>query len=91
MNVMTELCTLLPKLLEQDFYKTAQYLVEELRVEYPEKYLHIMKVYGAEYDLSACGMHQSPNTAVHEALNLLLKKGLVDKKTENGLTLWRLI
>ncbi|MDD4752409.1 MAG: hypothetical protein PHT78_04010 [Desulfitobacteriaceae bacterium] len=77
-------------LLEQDYFKTTEYLVEELRVEYTLEHQRIRKEYTEKYQLSGCGVHQSPVTAVNHALNSLKKKGLVEKKTENGTGMWRL-
>lgn len=77
-------------LLEQDYYKTTEYLVEELRIEYPLEHQKIRQLYAKKYQLSGCGVHQSPVTAVNHALNSLKKKGLVEKKTENGTGMWRL-
>lgn len=81
---------LLLELLEIDSFKTVDYLVEELRMEYPQQYRQIMEAFRKEYDLSACGAEMSPITAVNFSLNTLLDEEKVEKTRENGLGMWRL-
>lgn len=77
-------------LLEKDSFKTIDYLVEELRMEYPEHYRQVMKDFQKEYDLSVCGAEMSPITAVNLSLNSLLNEEKVEKKIENGINMWKL-
>ncbi|WP_089609917.1 hypothetical protein [Dehalobacterium formicoaceticum] len=86
----SEFNQLILSLLEKDYFKNIDYLVQELRVEYPDQYHQVMKQFQEEYHLSTCGMMMSPITAVNISLDSLLKESLVEKKTEKGQSLWRL-
>ncbi|MGI6685936.1 MAG: hypothetical protein ACOX47_10815 [Bacillota bacterium] len=80
---------LILELLEIDCYKTVDYLVEELRTEYPQEFRRIMKDFLREYDLSGCGAEMSPITVVNSSLNDLMLGGKVEKKREGRLNMWR--
>ena len=82
---------LILELLEADCFKTIDYLVEELRIEYPQQYRQVMKDFQEEYGLSGCGAEMSSITAVNFSLNSLLDEDKVEKKKENGLSMWRLM
>lgn len=87
---ISEFNQLILELLEEDYFKNIDYLVQELRVEFPDQYHQVMKQFQEEYHLSGCGTRMSPITAVNISLDNLLKKNQVEKKTENGQSLWRL-
>jgi len=79
------------ELLEPDCYKTVDYLVEELRVEYPRELRKVMSDFQKEYDLSGCGAEMSPITAINAALISLWEEGKVEKKREDGVSMWCLM
>jgi len=87
---ISKLNKLMLDLLEEDCFKTVDYLVEEFRMEYPHEYRQVMKDFQEEYDLSGCGAEMSPITAVNFSLNSLLGEEKVEKKKENGFSMWRL-
>ncbi|MEL7566938.1 MAG: hypothetical protein AAGU27_18930 [Dehalobacterium sp.] len=87
---ISKLNKLMLELLEADCFKAIDYLVEEFRIEYPQEYRQVMKDFQEEYDLSGCGAEMSPVTAVSFSLNSLLDEDKVEKKKENGLSMWRL-
>ncbi|ATW25144.1 hypothetical protein [Candidatus Formimonas warabiya] len=87
----TELNKLILDLLERDCYKATDHLVEELRVEYPQQYRQVMEAFCKEYDLSGCGAEMSPITVLNVSLNALLKEQKIEKKRENGISMWRLL
>lgn len=78
-------------ILERDCAKSAEFLAEELRIEYPLEHQRVMHLYEEKYHLSVCGVHQSPLTAVNHVLHCLLAEGLVEQSVKNGIVLWRLL
>jgi hypothetical protein len=87
---VSEFNQLILSLLEEDYYKPIDYLVQELRVEFPEQYHQVMQQFQEEYHLSACGAMMSPITAINYSLNVLIKENKVEKIKEKGQSLWRL-
>ncbi|HHT62094.1 MAG: hypothetical protein ACOX4H_10845 [Bacillota bacterium] len=87
---LVKLNALVLSLLETECSKTVDYLVEELRMEYPEEFKKIMGEFQKEYSLSGCGAEMSPITAVNASLNYLYNEGKVEKERRNGFGMWRL-
>lgn len=83
------LSRLIMELLEKDNFKTVDYIVEELRVEYSVEFRKISKEFQKKHNLSGCGAVMSPITMVNAALNSLLERGMVEKKMVEGLNMWR--
>lgn len=78
-------------ILETTCAKSTEFLAEELRMEYPQIYQQVMRLFAEKYDLSGCGVHQSPLTAINEVMPILCAESLASRETRNGLTLWRLL
>ncbi len=90
MDAATSLKKLLLSVLDKKHYLATEHVVEALRVEYPQQFHNLMDIYAGEHNLSGCGLHMGPLTAVSHALEALAVNSLVEKVIDNGVLMWRL-
>jgi len=78
------------EILEAGCAKSVEFLAEELRMEFPREYQQVMQLFADKYDLSHCGVLQSPLTAINQVMQALQEEGLAARENRDGLILWRL-